>query len=121
MSDPNLINYVGLAVAGTGVGIGGRIIFDWLKNRNGNQSKKQPEQEQSVSEQLDVHSALGSSECFKWKKGVDTCLATHESVLNAHEKRLDKGSEDFEGIKKNIASIDKSMAVLANEIKKDGG
>jgi len=116
MSDPNLINYVGLVAMGTGVGISGRIIFDWLKNRNGNQTKEQP-----VIEQPDVHSVLGSSECFKWKTGVDSRLATYKSVLNSHEKRLDKGSEDFDGIKKNIAGIDKSLAVFAAEFKKDDG
>ena len=115
MTDPNLINYIGIAAMGTGLGVGGRIIFDWLKNRNGNQPKEQP-----VIEQPDIHGVLGSSECFKWKTGVDSSLATHKSVLNSHEKRLDKGSEDFDGIKKNIASIDKSMAVLVSEIKKDG-
>ena len=113
MTDPNWANYIGYAFGGTGVGIVGRIVFDWLKNRNGKP------QEQPVPP-VDIHQALGSSECFKWKTGVDSCLATHESKLGDHEKRLDKGSEDFDGIKKNIAGIDKSLAVFAAEFKKDG-
>jgi len=118
MSDLNLINYVGLVAMGTGVGIGGRIIFDWLKNRNGNQSKGQINQ---PKEQPDVHGILGSSECFKWKTGVDSCLATHKSVLQFHEKRLDKGSEDFDQMKTDISGINTSMAVFAAKFKKDGG
>jgi len=117
MSDPNLINYIGLVVVGTGVGVGGRIVFDWLKNRNGNQPKGQADQ---PKKQPDVHSVLGSSECFKWKSGVETSLATHGSILESHEKRLDRGSEDFDQIKTDISGINTSMAVLANEIKKDG-
>jgi len=108
MSDPNLMSYAGLVAVGTGIGISGRIVFDWLKNRNGNQSKE-----------TDIHSALSSSECFKWKTGVETSLATQGNTLINHEKRLDKGSQDFEGIKKSIAGIDISMAVFAEKLEKE--
>lgn len=99
MNDPILANYIAVAVVSGGAVLSGKIIFDWLKNRNG----KNP----------------NTPECFRWKTGVDTCLATHESKIGDHEKRLDKGSQDFEGIKTDISGINTSMAVLANEIKKE--
>lgn len=104
MSDPNLANYVAVAAISGGVVLTGRIVFDWLKTRSGNGSKD-----------------LNTSECFKWRTGVDTCLATHESKIGNHEKRLDKGSEDFDDIKQSIAGIDKSMAVFAEKLKKGAG
>jgi len=108
MTDPVLTNCIVAGLVGMGFGVGGRIVFDWLKNRNGNASSP------------DIHHVLGSSECFKWKTGIDTCLATHEIKIEDHEKRLDKGSKDFEGIKKSIAGIDTSMAVFAEKIEKEG-
>lgn len=101
MTDPMLANYIAVAVVSGGAVLTGKIVFDWLKNRNGSKN-------------------LSPTECFKWKTGVDSCLATHQNILESHEKRLDKGGVDFDGIKKDIAGINTSMAVLANEIKKGG-
>jgi len=103
MNDPILANYIATAAVSGGAVLTGKIIFDWLKNRSSNGAK-----------------GLNSSECFKWKTGVDTNLATYESKIKDHEKRLDKGSSDFEGIKKDISGINVSMAVFAEKLEKEG-
>lgn len=41
--------------------------------------------------------------------------ALNTDHISTHEKRLDKGAKDFDEIKKSIASLDKSYAVLAEQ------
>jgi hypothetical protein len=43
--------------------------------------------------------------------------ALNTDHIATHEKRLDDGAKDFDDIKKSIASLDKSYAVLAEQAK----
>jgi len=116
MSEIDVVMIAGGAVIGGGVTIGGRIIFDWLKthgdvsappaainNSNGRFSAKKCENKHR--------------EISQWQGKTDQCLTQHKAMIESHEKRLDKGSKDFEEIKKDIAGLNTSYAVLATKIK----
>ena len=112
MVDPNsvtIIELAGATVLGGGISIGAKIIFDWLKNRNGATDLKP-----SASPESHVF----DTNCIKWKTGVDQTLVEHGGKIKEHEKRLDKGGGDFEKIKNDIAGINVSLGVFAERIKK---
>ena len=111
MVDPNSVTFIELAgatVLGGGISIGAKIIFDWLKNRNGATDLKP-----SASPESHVF----DTNCINWKTGVDITLTEHGGKIKEHEKRLDKGGGDFEEIKRNISGINTSLAVFAEKLK----
>lgn len=108
----NLLTMAGAAVLGGGISIGSKIIFDWLRKRNGN----------IIS---DTECPVMLSDCRSWrkenngwKKEVDKCLTQHKGMVESHEKRLEEGGHDFDEIKKDISGLNISYAVLAEKIQK---
>lgn len=80
-------------------------------------SRKHQDQHTDIMKAIDV---LANREQCKFHRDCEKTmgLVIQQQALNTdhiatHEKRLDKGAKDFEAIKKSIASLDKSYAVLA--------
>ncbi len=84
-------------------------------------TKKHAEQHDMIMKAIDKianwehckfhNSSMESIEGFARQQALNT------DHISRHEKRLDKGAKDFEEIKKSIASLDKSYAVLAEKAK----
>lgn len=108
----NLLTIAGAAVVGGGISIGSKIIFDWLRKRNGNII--------SGTEYPVMLSDCRTrrKEISEWKEKIDKCLVQHKGMVQEHEKRLNKGGKDFEDIKKDIAGLNTSYAVLAERVQK---
>lgn len=111
MKDLNIILITIGAMVGGGIGLGGRIIFDWLKNR-GNVPI--------------VANNKNYNKINKWKEKIDNCLfrqkamiEQHEFKIEYHEKWLEKGSKNFKEIKDDISQININIGILAERIKKN--
>ena len=107
MNESEMLKLFMAVIIGGAATLVGKIIFDWLKNRG------------AATTPIPNPAANNN-----WKGGVDKCLVqhkamiqTHETTIQTHEKRLDKGSEDFKEIRKSIAGLDTSYAVLAERVK----
>ena len=116
MSEMNVVMIAGGAVIGGGVTIGGRIIFEWLKTR-GDVSNPPATINNSNGKYSAIKCDGLHQSIVEWQGKTDRCLVQHKGMLANHEKRLDKGSKDFEEIKKDIAGLNTSYAVLATKIK----
>jgi len=116
MSEMDLVMLAGGAVIGAGVSLGGRIIFDWLKNRDGVSAP--PATTDNSNGKFSAKKCEGiHKDIAGWQNKTDRCLIEYRSMIESHEKRLDKGSRDFEEIKKDIAGLNTSYAVLASKMK----
>jgi hypothetical protein len=85
MVDPNLII---TGIVGAGIGVGGRIIFDWLKNRNG---------------KVDLSDVVKKSELYK-NNGSQIYLTekSHEQLcLIAHLENQKHFTKEIESLKDN--------------------
>jgi hypothetical protein len=99
MLDTNLIYIIVAALAG----LVSKIVWDWLKNRN----------EQGKGTRCDPrHEKIDD-----WQRDTDMVLVQHKAKIEEHERRLDKGSDDFELIKSGIAGLNTSFSVLAEKVK----
>lgn len=124
MSEIEVVKMAGSMLLGTGIGLGGKIIFEWLKERhngavqtparapNNSNGKASPLALSLQKDCKQTHRDLDSQ-----IKTIDICLVQHKGTIETHEKRLDQGSKDFADIKKSISSLDKSYAVLASKVK----
>jgi hypothetical protein len=84
-------------------------------------TKKHAEQHEAIVKAIDK---IANWEHCKFHNGSMQLIDefAQQQVLNTdhiaqHERRLDKGAKDFDDIKKSIASLDKSYAVLAEQAK----
>ena len=82
-------------------------------------SRKHQDQHADMMRAIDV---LANREQCKFHRDCEKTMGTviRQQTLNTdhiaqHEKRLDKGVEDFKEIKKSIASLDKSYSLLAQK------
>jgi len=119
MSEPNFLYTLGAFAAGGGISIVTRIVFDWLqKGKNGSVAIKPDETPPiplvTLPDCRDRRKGIDD-----WRHGVDKCLTQHKAAIQQHEKSLDRGLKDFEEIKKGIANLDKSYALLATKIGND--
>lgn len=101
MTEAEMLKLLMAVIVGGAATLVGKILFDWLKNRG-------------------AAAPIPNPAANNWKGGVDKCLVQHkamiqsnETTLQAHEKRLDKGSDDFKDIRESIAGLNTSYAVLA--------
>lgn len=84
-------------------------------------TKKHAEQHEAIVKAIDK---IANWEHCKFHNGSMQLIdefaqqqALNTDHIATHEKRLDKGAKDFDEIKKSIASLDKSYAVLAEQAK----
>lgn len=84
-------------------------------------TKKHVEQHETIVKAIDT---IANWEHCKFHHTFAESIETvaRQQALNTdhiatHEKRLEKGAKDFDEIKKSIASLDKSYAVLAEQAK----
>ena len=80
-----------LLCVGTGAGVGGRILFDWLKGNR-------------VPVSIPPEQAFDPGRCN-----------AHQAVLEkleAHEKRLDKGENRFTKIQEDVTEIKGDIKLL---------
>lgn len=82
-------------------------------------SRKHQDQHADIMKAIDV---LANREQCKFHRDCEKTMGVviQQQALNTdhiatHEKRLDEGAKHFDSIKKSIASLDKSYAVLAEQ------
>lgn len=120
MSEIELVKTAGTLVIGGGIGLGGKIIFEWLKERHNGAVQTlapSPEPNTSNGKYSRIDCKGKHKEIDGRLKDIDICLVQHKGMIESHKERLDKGSQDFDDIKKSISSLDKSYAVLASKVK----
>lgn len=106
MTDPILANYVAVGAVSLGTGLAGKIIFDWLKNRNGNGTGKKTDEQIKCSEcsaHPDVVAKLTSISDQQVKN-----VALHEQ----HQADFLDGKKEFRAIKGTLKQIGEHVAVL---------
>lgn len=120
MAELTLLTAAGAAVVGGGISIGSQLIVAYLKNEKRNNCDKSPI--------VTADPVVIASDCRKkrmefvgWKSEVDKSLVEQKSGLEGHEKLLEKGDKDFNAIKKDIAGLNTSYAVLAERIQQKKG
>ena len=99
----------------SGVGIGGKIIFDYFRltrtggNKNGNPG--------GINKTLDVmeNKIARLDNCLIQEK---VKIARMANDIEGHEKRLDKGLKNFDAIKSDISTIKQNVAVLLDRSNK---
>lgn len=116
--------YIAISLIGSfSLGLIGKIVFDWLKNRNGGEgtvSKRLLCEQEFTTIKRDIVTMDG-------KVGrLDACLTQEKIKINTlemqsaeHEKRLDQGRKDFREIKADVSNINKNIAVLLDRTKND--
>jgi len=122
MLEITLLQAAGAAVIGGGISIGTQLIVAYLKQ--GKNGCKENNKKGPLSGLADP--SVTVSDCRRnrtqiadWKLGIDKCLVKQKSVIDEHSRLLDKGSRDFEAIKKDISGINISLAVFAERLKSE--
>ena len=122
--DVSIGSLQGLAMlfVASGVGVGGKIIFDYLRlnrmpnNKNGslvlsNFKLMCETQHTNINKSFDVmNGKIDRLDTHMLNGGLK--IKSLESDVDEHEKRLEKGIAKFEGIRLDFVQIKNSLAVL---------
>jgi hypothetical protein len=105
------------------LGLLGKIVFDWLKNSNGEEgtiSKRLLCEQEFSTIKRDIKTMDGKmgrlDACLTQEKIKITAL---ETLFAEHEKRLDQGRKDFREIKADASTINRNIAVLLDRAKSE--
>ncbi len=122
--DISIASIQGLAMlfVASGVGVGGKIIFDYLKlsrmpnNKNGSMVLSNfklmcETQHKNINKSFEVmNGKIDRLDTHMVNGGLK--MKSMESDVDEHEKRLEKGIAKFEGLRIDIVEIKTNLAVL---------
>lgn len=108
MEEADILKLLVAVIVGGAATLIGKIMFDWLKNRGAGAAPVV-----SGSLVTSKNCASNHKELNTWKSGVDKCLVQHKGTIESHEKRLDRGADDFVKIRESLAGLNTSYEVLA--------